>query len=194
MSPNVPNTWRGVKNHFASTPQDIQKYFEPTGELIEKYDWEVSLAFMFTRVEKAMNTMLYCGARKIHKAHSGIAYKFVDKHHMTRKEFKRLFKNVFGIEIPSSTNKLLEEAEEIRNKIIHGKSASQADQRKAIIRLLDYAEEMNDLVYKKARFRPFNSTLRGFTGPTRSLDQSTTAWLMRGLGFTGKADGDEPIS
>lgn len=194
MPSDVPATWRGVKNHFTSVPEEIQHYFSPTVELIENYDWEVSLAFMFTRVEKAMNMMLYCGARKIHKAHSETAYSFVDKHHMTRKEFRRLFKNVFGADIPAGTTELLADAEKVRNKIIHGKSAIPAEQRKAIIRLLDYAEAMNDLVHTKARFRPFTPTLRGFTGPTQSLDQSTTSWLMRGLGFTGKAEGDEPVS
>lgn len=194
MPSDVPATWRGVRNHFTNIPEEIQSYFDPTVELIENYDWEVSLAFMFTRVEKAMNMMLYCGARKIHKAHSGTAYTFVDKHHMTRKEFKRLFKNVFGVDIPAATNDLLAEAEKVRNKIIHGKSASPADQRKAIIRLLDYAEAMNTLVHDKARFRPFTPTLRGFTGQTQPLDQSTTSWLMRGLGFTGKAEGDEAVS
>lgn len=192
MSSEVPATWRGVRNHFDNgISEEVRSYFEPTVELIENYDWEVSLAFMFTRVEKAMNMMLYCGARKIHKAHSGTAYAFVDKHHMTRKDFKRLFKNVFGSDIPAATNELLAEAEKVRNKIIHGKSASPADQRKAIIRLLDYAEAMNVLVHDKARFRPFTPTLRGFTGQTQSLDQSTTSWLMRGLGFTGRAEGDE---
>jgi hypothetical protein len=145
---------------------------------------------MFIRVEKALNTMLYCGTRKMHKANSEVARSFVDSHHMTRKEFRRLFANVFGSEIPTVTTTLLTEAEKVRDKIIHGKSASDADKRKAIVRLIQYAEEMNALVQRIAGFKPFVNDLRGFTGRGEALDASTTRWLMQGLGFTAKASDD----
>lgn len=157
---------------------------------MEQYDWEVCLGFMFIRVEKALNTMLYCGARKMHKANSGVAHRFVDSHHMTRKEFRKLFSNVFGRTIPADTTAVLTEAEKVRDKVIHGKTASDADKRKAVVRVLQYAEEINVLVNEVAGFKPFTSDLRGFTGRGEALDASTTAWLMRGLGFTNRSPDD----
>jgi hypothetical protein len=186
----VPGTWRGVVNRYKASAPEVQLYFEDVPELIEKYDWEVSLSFMFSRVEKALNTMLYCGARKMHRANSDVARHFVDAHHMTRKEFRRLFKNVFGQEIPADTTAVLSEAEKVRDKILHGKTATESDKRKAIVSVLQYSEEMNTLVQKIAGFKPFVADLRGFTGRGEALDESTTKWLMKGLGFLSKASGD----
>jgi hypothetical protein len=173
-------------NRYKNSTPEIQAYFADLPKLIECYDWEVSLGFLFIRVEKAMNTMLYCGARKIHRANADVAYRFVDAHHMTRKEFRRLFSNVFGKEIPAETTAILVEAEKVRDKIIHGKTATEVDKRKAIVRVIHYAEQMNALVHAIAGFKPFTTDLRGFTGRAESLDESTTKWLMLGLGFLSK--------
>src|SRR3546814_15315920 len=77
----VPNTWRGVVNRYNQAPEEIKSYFEAIPDLIEGYVWEVSLAFMFTRVEKAMNRMLYCGVVKLHRANSTTASVMVNNHH-----------------------------------------------------------------------------------------------------------------
>lgn len=183
MTEVVPGSWRGVVNRYHASTDEVQEYFEDLPELIEKYDWEVPLGFLFTRVEKALNAALYCGARKMHRANSEVARNFVDGHHMTRKEYRRLFANVFGQGIPAATTLVLAEAEKVRDKVIHGKAASEADKRKAVVRVIQYAEEINELVYRIANFKPFTSDLRGFAGRGEALDASTTRWLMKGLGF-----------
>ncbi len=192
MAIQVPGSWRGVVNLFRAAPAEVQQYFDGLPELIEKFDWEIALGFMFIRVEKALNTMLYCGARKMHKAHTEVARAKVETHHMTRKEFRSLFANVFGKAIPDATVKILTEAEKIRDKVIHGKATSDADKRKAIVHVIRYAEEMNSLVHSIAGFKPFTKDLRGFTGRGESLDKSTTRWLMLGLGFASRPVGDAP--
>ena len=194
MPEAVPGSLRGVVNRYRESPSEVQGYFEAIPALIENYDWEVSIGFMFMRLEKALNTMLYCGARKLHRAHAETAYRFVDQHHMTRKEFRRLFRNVFGEEIPKELVDTLSEAEKVRDKIIHGKTAVGADKRKAIVQLIAYAEGMNDLVDRLAGFRPFTTDLRGFAGSGEALNAPTTAWLMKGLGFTGRASDDAAAS
>ncbi len=192
MAEPVPRSWRGVVNRYKTCSDEIQAYFTGIPTLIESFDWEVSLGFMFTRVEKAHNRMLYCGAVKQHKAHTEVARNFVDRHHMTRKEFRRLFKNVFGKPIKAPLQSMIEEAETVRDKVVHGKDASAEDKRKAIVRILEYAEGMNDFVNDIAGFKPFTNDLRGFTGRRSALDKSTTSWLMRGLGFEKKqADDNE---
>lgn len=45
-----------------------------------------------------------------------------------------------------------------------------------------------------AGFKRFTTDLRGFTGRAESLDASTTQWLMKGLGFLGKAAGDAEVN
>lgn len=184
---NIPGSWRGVRNRFDRSPEEVQAYFANIPELIENYDWEVSLGFMFTRLEKALNGMLYCGTVKKHRAHSVKAKEMVNKHHMTRKEFRRLFRNVFGKPVRKALTEILEQAEAVRDQVVHGKPASAADQRKAIIRVLEYAEGMNEYVNILAGFKPFTNDLRGFTGRRESLDKSTTVWLMKGLGFQKKS-------
>ncbi|MCA1716420.1 MAG: hypothetical protein LC781_05975 [Actinobacteria bacterium] len=183
MAESVPGSWRGVVNHYKVCSGEVQAYFADVPTLIEGFDWEVPLGFMFTRLEKAHNVMLYCGAVKHHRADTEVARNFVDQHHMTRKEFHRLFKNVFGKPIKAPLRNMLEEAEAVRDKVVHGKTASAVDKRKAIVRILDYAEGMNGFVCDIAGFKPFTNDLRGFTGRRAALDKSTTSWLMRGLGF-----------
>lgn len=186
MTEPVPGSWRGVINRYRESPVEVQGYFKAVPSLIKEYDWEVTIGFMFIRLEKALNTMLYCGARKLHRAHAETAYRFVDQQHITRKEFRRLFRNVFGREIPKILTDTLAEAEKVRDKIIHGKKANDADMRKAVVRLIAYAEGMNALVDKLAGFKPFTTDLRGFVGRAESLEEGTTCWLMKGLGFTGR--------
>lgn len=190
MAEVVPGSWRGVVNRYRRSPPEIQGYFESLPALIEGYVWEVALGFMFIRVEKGLNNILYCGARKLHRANSDVAHRFVDKHHMTRKEFRLLFKNVFGEHIPPELTAVLGEAEQVRDKVVHGKGATDAEQRKAIVRVLEYTEGMNDLVHRIATFRPFTTNLRGFAGRGDPLDERTTAWLMKGLGFVSKSPDD----
>jgi hypothetical protein len=194
MPEAVPGSWRGVVNRYNNAPNEVKAYFSDIPELIERYDWEVTLAFMFARVEKALNRMLYCGAAKRHKANSTVAARAVNEHHMTRKEFRRLFENVFGAPIPAELVSILKDAERIRDKVMHGKSASDADKRKAIVRVLAYAEGMNEVVDQCAGFKPFTNDLRGYAGARRPLDESTTYWLMRGLGFEKKSEQDAEAS
>jgi len=194
VAEQIPGSWRGVVNVYRASPKEVQGYFEAIPDLVERFNLEVAIGFMFIRLEKALNTMLYCGARKLHRAHADTAFSFVDSHHMTRKEFRRLFRNVFGEEIPKDLTDTLAEAERVRDKIVHGKSAADADKRRAIVRLIEYAGGMNELVSKLAGFRPFTTDLRGFVGRAESLHASTTSWLMKGLGFTGRAADDAAAS
>lgn len=183
MTNTVPNNWRGVANYYSNCSNDVQTYYADLPKLLQDFDWEVPLGFMFTRVEKAHNRMLYCGAIKCHKANVQVARNFVDQHHMTRNEFRRLFKNVFGEELKASLRSLIEEAETVRDKVVHGKDVSAANKRAAVVRILDYSEGMNEFVNELGKFKPFTNDLRGFAGRRAALDKSTTQWLMRGLGF-----------
>ena len=106
--------------------------------------------------------------------------------HLTREGFKEIFKNVFGAELNKASRVKLEEAEKVRDKVIHGKTVPDNELREAIADVLEYAELLNEEVYLISGFKPFAS-MKGFKGRADSLDNRTTKWIMRGLGFGVKA-------
>lgn len=181
--PSVPRTWVGVVNKINSSSNEVQSYFFPIVELIENYYWEVSLGYMFTRLEQAHNRVLRGGAVKIHSVNNTIATKYVDDQHITRREFSRLFKNIVGVSMPDELATILRDAEKIRDRVLHGKSVTDGEKRKAIVFLIEYSEKMNQILQARARFKPFKYDQRGFAGRKNTLPNSTSVWLMKGLGF-----------
>lgn len=188
MPIDVPATWRGVRNRFRDAPDEVTNYFEPIPELVERHPWEVAIAYAFAQLEKAHNRALYIGAAKLHRANTTIARNMVDSQHITRKFFNRLFANVFGRHVPPNLKEILAEAEKVRDKIIHGKQTTEPEKRKVLVYVLVYAEMLDEFIYNRAEFRPFTTDLRGFVGRREPLDQSTSRWLMKGLGFSGTTE------
>ena len=105
-----------------------------------------------------------------------MAREAVDTHHMTRPEFRDLFSNIFDKPLSRTASEKRVDAEKIRDRVLHGKSVSEADQRRAVVDLLEYAEAFNCEVYDLAGFRPFGP-LRGVKGATSSLDKRTSRWI-----------------
>lgn len=179
----APKTWKGVVKHLSALPREVQDYFVHFPRLAEEFPWEVSLSYLFSRIELAQNMAIYCGAVKLHGADSIMARTAIENHHMTRDGFKKLFEAIHGKPIPHAISKKIEEAESVRDKVMHGKTAIAEEQRQAIADVLDYARDFNDFVYTLSGFKPFDD-LRGFKGRKQSLDKSTTRWLLKGMGFS----------
>ena len=175
-------TWKGVVKRFAALPAEVAKYFEHFPKLAEDFPWDVSLAYLFSRVELAHNMAIYCGAVKLHRANGELARSAVQLHHMTRPGFRELFKTIHGAAIPDGVQRLLDGAETIRDKALHGKSTRSEEHRAAICEVFEYAEKLNDFVQLKSGFKPFDD-LRGFKGRAKALDKATTRWLLKGMGF-----------
>ncbi len=89
---------------------------------------------------------------------------------------------VFGKPLPDTTIGLLKTAEKVRDKTVHGKGISEPQAREAIVDVLDYATAVNNFVDGIAGFKPFGS-MQGFKGAAQPLAKSTTAWLLKGMGF-----------
>ena len=178
----VPASKKGLKKKFDGAPLQVQKYFKQLPKLLEGFSLEVCIAYLFMRVERAHHMALYCGVVKIHQCNGSIASQIIEKQHITRSEFKKLFADVIGQEIPAAIDKMIEEATIVRNKAIHGKGISEADGRKAVACVIDYAELLNKFVQGKAGFKPFDD-LRGFKGAGKSLSKSSTRWILKGIGF-----------
>ncbi|MCB1611884.1 MAG: hypothetical protein KDI60_09035 [Xanthomonadales bacterium] len=182
-----PANYKQVLNRFQELPKEIQEYFPSFAELVESYSWDVSLSYVFSRVEAAKHTTIYCGIVKLHWTDSALTREFIDKDHMSRGRFRDLFKIVFGKPMTKELLASLSEAESIRDRVAHGKSWSEPQARKALIDIFNFAEGFNALVYSLAGFRPFGQ-LRGFKGRKQALPKETTRWVLRGMGIPAKAD------
>jgi hypothetical protein len=178
----IPANRRQIEQHFSNAPREVRDYFGELPGLLENFPLDVALAYVFSRVELAHNMALYCGVMKIHKADKNIAKAAIDATHITRDGFVEMFATVFNRGLPTATRNLLKEAEEVRDRVMHGKTTLERDKRKAIAKVIDYACKFNESVYALAGFRPF-ANLRGFRGRGASLPNATTRWVLKGMGF-----------
>jgi hypothetical protein len=179
-----PGTRSTVLKHYEGMPKNVQEYFKHLPQLLEHgFPLDVCLSYLFGQVELAHNMTLYCAVVKKHRANTRLARNVIDSHHMTRAGFKDLFSTVIGKSIPGATMAHLEQAQAIRDKILHGTTAREKDKRRAIVSVLTYSSEFNAAVKGFAGFAPFGS-LKGFKGRGQSLDIKTTRWVLKGMGFS----------
>jgi len=178
---SIPS-YKAVIKRYSSAPSEVRDYFTYLPALVQDYPYDVCLAYMFIRVERAQNMALYCGVVKLHAADATVASSVIERQHITRDSFLDLFENVFGQPLDPAVAKHLKFAEKVRDRTVHGKSVTDANFRKALVEILDYADSFNAAVSKRAGFKPFGD-LRGFKGRATSLGKGTTRWLLKGLGF-----------
>lgn len=181
----TPRTWRGLLSRFKETPKDVQEYFKFLPQLMEAFPWEIALTYMFYRVELAHNMTIYCGVVKLHRCESDLTWKVLQDYRISRQEFRNLFTNVFGEPINKEIYSSLAAAEKIRDRVVHGKAVTAKEIRTAVVDILSFAVDFNDLVYSLAKFRPYGR-LQGFKGPIQPLDRATTRWILKGMGFSVK--------
>ena len=175
-------TKKSVIKVFESASKNVRDYFPHLQSLIENYPLDVALSYVFSQVELAHNMTLYCGAVKLHRCETSLARAAVNTHHMTRKGFKEKFSVVIGKQIPEKISKGLENAEEVRDQVMHGKNPTVARMRDAVADVIKYADSLNEFVFECGGFRPFGA-LKGFKGRAKPLDKSTTRWVLKGMGF-----------
>jgi hypothetical protein len=178
----IPVTRIGVKDHYDARPKAVQEYFEHIPGLLASFPLNICIAYSFSQVELAHNMTLYCGVMKKHKAERTIARAVIDAHHMTRAEFQERFEVVFSAPLTNAVLDPLIAAEDVRDKIMHGKRILEREKREALYNVLTYAELFNDELQAVAGFRPFGN-LKGFKGWGKSLDRATTRWVLKGMGF-----------
>jgi hypothetical protein len=186
---SIPANYIQVLSHFRKLPEDIRAYFPTFEELVQKYSWDVSIAYVFSRIERLKHETVYCGIVKLHRTDAILTRDLVDKDHMSRSRFRELFKVVFGVAIDKPLLEKLAEAEAVRDKVIHGKKWNDAQARSSLIAILDFSAGFNEFVYQTAKFKPFGD-LRGFKGRKEPLSTETTRWVLRGMGIPGRREGE----
>lgn len=178
----APSGYKALVKEFNALPREIREYFEDADDLIEDGRYEISIAYLFQKVESAQNMALYCGMVKLHRVDKEIARAALDRQHMTRKFVQDMVCNIFGKSLPKKTVEAIEEAEAIRDKLMHGKSVKEPQKRQAISDIFKYAKLLNDFCNAEAGFKPFGK-LRGFKGRAEPLEASTSKLVAKGLGF-----------
>jgi hypothetical protein len=173
---------RGLLAHFEGRSESARDYFEHIPKLVAEFPLDVSLAYVFAQVEKAHVMALYCGIVKLHRTDGEVTWKAVHGHYMTRDGFKQKYETIYGKGIASGTIDLLVYAEEVRDKVMHGKTASDDNKRNAIAHVLQYADDLNSETAALRGPKPFGD-LRGFKGRGKSLDKGTSRWVLKGMGF-----------
>jgi hypothetical protein len=161
----------------------VREYFEHVPRLVSDFPLEVSLAYVFSQVEQAHVMALYCGIVKLHRTSGELTWKAVHGHHMTRGGFRNKYEIIYGSAISKPTGNLVEYAEDVRDQVMHGKTASDASKRNAIAHVLSYAEALNVETVALKGPKPFGG-LRGFKGRGKSLDKGTSRWVLKGMGFS----------
>ena len=179
----IPANRRQLKQHFDDAPEQVREYFSDLLGLLENFPLDVALAYVFLRVELAHNMALYCGVVKIHNASKEVAGAAIDANHVTRESFLEMFKTVFNLDLPTAICNLLENAEGVRDRVVHGRKILEHEKREAIMEVIQYAEKFNEIVYAAARFRPFGN-LKGFHGDGQSLSKAATRWVLKGMEFS----------
>lgn len=181
---SAPKSYKGIHKLYGEQPIEIQQYFEHLPDLItSQLTYDVALAYLFSKVERAHRRALYCGITKRHAANSKFTDEVVHKEHLTRHGFKTLFKTVFGQDFPNELAELIQHAEGMRDTGMHGRETCDANMRQAIHDVFKYAHEFNILCNSLANFQPFGN-LRGFKGRGENLDKETTRWILKGMGFS----------
>ena len=146
----------------------------------------LSISYVFTRVERAKRRTLYCGIAKLHWCEASVTNALVDREHLTRSRFIELFKTIFARPIPVDLVKKLKDAEAVRDRAAHGsRDWTEAQARKCLIDVIDFAVGFNEFVKEEAGFRPFGD-LRGFKGRASPLPKATTMWVLKGMGVGGR--------
>ena len=178
----VPSSRKGVVKRYRAAPENIRDFFFDLDKLVEHYPLEISISYLFGLVELAQNNTLYCGVVKLHRVDAELANKAIDAHELYKDDFRQFYEAIFGKKIKKSTFEKLDEAQKVRNRIVHGKSVEDKDKRKAIADVLEFAEKFNADVDEIAGFMPFGD-LRGFKGRGKPLDKSTSRWVLKGIGL-----------
>ena len=163
--------------------EDIKNYYESLPHLInEGHFYEVCIGYLFYRLEQAYHRILYCGLMKLHQTEKNLTDTALQSWRITREDFEHKIENIFGKKLPNSIKLKKNYAEDIRDKSLHGKTASDEEKRKAICDILEYSQELNQFIFDKGGFNPFGK-LQGFKGAASPLSKSSTRWILKGIGF-----------
>ncbi len=169
---------------------DIKNYYSELISLLQddRFSNEIAISYCFFKLEQALHRILYGGLVGVHRADKTLAMQAVDELHLTRNGFVELCSKIFKDDNDKTKNinqsilSIIKSAEKVRDRVMHGKDVKPAEIRKAITVVLMYSTKLNSEIKQIAGFTPFGS-MKGFKGRSQSVNETTTKWLLKGLGF-----------
>ena len=182
----VPKNYAALKKIYDALESDEKSYLIKLEPLLsDAKNYEIALAYCYMKLEEGHHRALKCGLIRIHACDARKVDEYLQKQHFTNKTYNSVFKNIIGTSIPSKAQSVHSDAQEIRNKIIHGKSVSSPDLRSAIYYSLEYMRIVGELVKKKTGKNPYGN-LQGLAGTKKLLPAKSTIWMLKGFGIDGK--------
>lgn len=182
----LPKSYKGLKSEYDNLDSDVKGYLSKLDPLLsDGKNYEIALAYCFMKLEEGHHRALKCGLIRLHDCHSGMVDTELEKQHFTADKYGTVFKNVFGAVIPKDAKASLTEAQNIRNKLIHGKKTADPDRRDAIYHALVYMSTLGRFVYEKTGKNPYGD-LRGLAGKKTLLPAKSTIWMLKGFGLGEK--------
>src|SRR5690606_30746396 len=123
-------TYIALKKIYEDSPAEVRVHFQHAPKLIEgEFPYEVMLAYAFLKIEQAQNRALYGGVVKVHRGNREFVQRVMNFQHLTRENFVSIYKNVFGAALSKATASKLDEAENVRDRVIHGKTVDNNEMR-----------------------------------------------------------------
>lgn len=178
---SIPANYKQVKLLYEGLSPTLKRYLEHYPKLVTAdLPFEIVMAYLFQRLERAHRRALYGGIIKKHSANAELTNRIISRAHLTRAEFDSLYERVFGVAIPVFAQARREEAEGIRDKSMHGGEVDDPPLRKAIRDILEYFEAFNAHVLRMGGFEPCGD-MRGITGAAEKLNNETTRLVLKGL-------------
>ena len=181
-------TKKGLVQCYEGSPEAVKGYFNILPQLLEidyEYrDYSTCLAYLFFKTEYAHTLALYYRLLQM-KVNKNLADKAVNNTIINREGFRSFFEKVFGEPLSENARKKIKDAEEIRDKIMHGKDDfSSSEVRVAIKDILEYAGLFNKQVERKVGYKPFSTEQK--TRSRDSYSKEISAWILTGMGFSLK--------
>lgn len=184
----LPKSYKGLKIVYDDLDQEVKSYLAKLGPLLgDGRNYEIALGYCFMKLEEGHHRALKCGLVRIHDCASDKVDSELEKQHFTAEKYSSVFKNVFSASIPLVAEKNLSMAQDIRNKLIHGKATTDPSRREAIYYALEYMRELGDFVKSKTGKNPYGD-MRGLAGKRNLLPAKSTIWMLKGFGLGEKSE------
>ncbi|MEM9438517.1 MAG: hypothetical protein AAGA15_15930 [Pseudomonadota bacterium] len=179
----MPRSYIGLKRQFDALPGPVRRYFKKLEPLLKDgANFDVTLAFLFVKVEEAHHRALKCGFVRLLDCDSEKVDEVLERQHFTRAAFWSVFRNVFGSEIKPEDKAKLSKAEDTRDKLMHGKRVEAGELRNALGAVFEYVVALGAFVETKTKKNPFGD-LRGLVGRRETLGTTQSFWIMKGCGL-----------
>lgn len=176
--------WSVLQSDFDALPDGIRSFLADYPELLKNFGWNVSWGYLFSQIEAAHRLALYVRVVSKYRVNADKAWDVISEWRMSRDDFDRVFKDLFGESLPKPALESRKKAEAVRDRNIHGKPTDDAKQTQGQQAALAYVDALHAHIVKCGSPSPFQD-LRGFA-PGEKLPAETSHLVLRGLGLTAR--------